>query len=233
MNRVIRAILASLIIASPAYATTASPGLGNGWVNTPVAWNLPHGWWGSLSVGTRKNDLAGFLAGAGLYSTYDLEFFGGVNDAGDPADITTYGVGARWNGWRSSGFAFTVIGSVQRTKARTESNSDMVATAVAGFEKGDWMLNAFASIHSDVGRNSQNVNVGDDWQVGGNLSIKIVPDVRLFGEWYSYFDADRQGYAAGVQWDFQPTVSALAAIDGVQDPFKEARFLFNLNFAFQ
>jgi hypothetical protein len=232
MKKVWIAMVLGMWMSIPALATTVSPGLGNAWVHTPVAWNLPHGWWGSLSVGTRKNDLAGFLAGAGAYSTYDLEFFGGVNDAGDPADITLYGIGARWNGWRSEGFAFTVIGSAQRTKAKTESNSDLVATAVAGFERGDWMLNAFASLHSDVGRNSKNINVGDDWQVGGNLSLKVTPEVRLFGEWYSFFDSDRQGYAAGVQWDFQDTVSALAGIDGVQDPFKEARFLFNLNFMF-
>lgn len=232
MKKAILLMVAAILIAAPVHATVVSPALGNAWINTPVAWNLPHGWWGGLSVGTRKNELAGFLGGAGLYSTYDLEFFGGINDYGDPADITIYGVGARWNGWRSEGFAFTVIGSVQRTKAKTESNSDMVATAVVGLERGDWMLNAFASLHSDVGRNSQNTNVGDDWQVGGNLSLKVRPEVRLFGEWYSYFDSDRQGYAAGVQWDFQSTVSALAGIDGVQDPFKEGRFLFNLSFMF-
>jgi hypothetical protein len=232
MKRAIFAVILGVLASVPAMATTVTPALGNAWINTPVAWNLPHGWWGSLSVGTRKNDLAGFLQGAAGYSTYDLEFFGGVNDAGDPADITTYDIGARWNGWRSTDFALTVIGSVQRTKARTQSNSDMIATAVAGFVREDWMLNAFASLHSDVGRNAQNVNVGDDWQVGGNISLKVKPEIRLFGEWYSYFDSDRQGYAAGVQWDFQETVSALAGIDGVQDPFQEARFLFNLNFMF-
>ncbi len=221
-----------LLLPTPAWAGMATPGMGSGWIHTPRAWNHNEGWYLSALGGIRQNDLSSFAQAALLYSTYNLEFFGGIHHAGTPENIDRYGIGARYQVWKGQEYAGAVFAFAQRTKDPTESRSNMAAGFVGGLHRDIFTLNAFAALHSDAGPDAEGIYVGDDWQVGLNLEILLQPGLKLVGEWYDFFDSDRSAFAGAFYGTIQEGVHWLLGFQRILDPFTQTQVLFGMHARF-
>lgn len=228
-------LISGVMAASRAFgASLVQPGFGNGFINTPIAWNSAHGWAIGIYDATAGGLLADSIKLAGSYSYEDLEFSAGLVDYGDKNDTFLLGISGRYNFHASeTGFYATVLAGLQRNRNNVADNSTALGALLLGqkFRGGGVSLGAF--LWSDAGVDNAGNEVSTDFEATGNIYYDFSDTWSIFGEGYSFADADKAGWSFGLFYKFHDNITGMLAVSGASDPVDDSQIQLGVNFRLQ
>ncbi|MHA2610210.1 MAG: hypothetical protein V2G48_07210 [bacterium JZ-2024 1] len=223
------------ILLSPnAFASTlVQPGFGNGFLNTPVAWNSSQGWNLGVYGGFSGDEVANFFKISGAYSSGKREYAFGAADFGDVHDTFLFGVAGRYNFSASErGFYSTLLGGFQVDRNSVQDNSTFLGGMIFGQKFPQGGISVSGIFWTDVGSDAQGREIGMDFEATGNVFLNFAEKWSIFAEAYTFADAEKAGWATGLTYRIADDTSSVLAISGVTDPEDDTQVQLGLNFRF-
>jgi hypothetical protein len=220
-RKIAGAIFLSAAVGGLARAEVIQPGLGNAWLNTPVAWSEEKGiYLGAGSPQVSRDSGTSFKI-AGAYATGRGEVSVGYLSFDDASDTRVSGFAFRYTiSPPESAAVVSLLAGAQTTRAKSSgSDSTSVAGILAGqrFSHGGGISLGFF-YWTDVGTTADGARVGEDTEVTANIGVALSPTWKGFVEGYTFNEAERAGYSLGFTADLAPGITMLIGHTFITQP---------------
>ncbi len=216
-------------------ASLIQPGFGNGFINTPLAWNSHSGSVLALYHSTGGGEvLANSFKMASSYSNKKWEFAAGFANFGDESNTSITGISGRYNVYASEvGLYATLFAGAQWNQNDVADNSTNLGALLLGQKFRNFGVSFGAFFWSDAGLDSTGNPVESDFEATGNIFYDFSQTLGIFAEGYFFSDADKSGWAFGLIYQLEEGLSGVLAVSGVSDPFSDNQVQFGMNFRFR
>jgi hypothetical protein len=213
--------LLSALLVGIARAESIQPGLGNAWLNTPVAWNEADGLYFSAGTPQLSREMGtSFLLG-GSYAHGRGEINAGYLSLDDANDTRVSGFSLRYTiSPKDSAVDITVLGGAQSATADgSGSDSTGVISILAGqrFSRGGGISLGFF-YWGDVGADTAGKDIGEDIEFTANVGVALSPTWKGFVEGWTFGSAERAGYAFGFTAALAPQIDLLVGHTFITQP---------------